>query len=160
MEKRSDTIGRASSGFERFKWGCLWIVLNPLWIILLGSAAYLGLNSGEGESVTGTVASMRQVPATRPGEVSTYAPTVDYNVNGRKYTHHSSTSSFPPGYKVGDTVTVIYQTTDPNDAEIDSWSSRWLLPALLGGAGLVVAAVAVPLTLLSIRRRGRSRQEL
>lgn len=159
MEKRSDTIGRTGSGFERFGRGCLWMVLNPLWIILLAIAVYLGLNSRAGESVTGRVASMRQVAATRAGGVSTYAPTVSYNVNGQKYTHHSSTSSFPPAYKVGDTVTMIYRATDPNDAEIDSWSSRWLLSALFGGAGLFVAAVAVPLTLISIRRRGRSRKE-
>src|SRR5688572_9594713 len=143
MENPSDTIDTTSSGFERLKWGCLWVVLNPLWIILLGVAAYLGWNSwqqsADAESVTGTVVSMRQVSATRPGGVSTYAPTISYTVNGRSYTYRSSSSSFPPAYKVGDTVTLEYAPGDPNDVRVDSWWAQWLLPALLGGAGLVVA---------------------
>jgi hypothetical protein len=122
---------------------------------LLGVAAYLGLSGGHGETATGTVVSMRQVSATRAGGVSTYAPSITYIVNGQTYTHHSSTSSFPPAYKVGENVALLYKKGDPNDARIDSWSSQWLFPSLLAGAGLLVAVVAVPLTLLAIRRRKR-----
>ncbi len=53
---------------------------------------------------------------------------------------------WPPAYRVGDTVTVLYDPAHPEDAHIKSFLgaiSRWLLPAITGGMGLIFMTIAL-----------------
>jgi hypothetical protein len=68
-----------------------------------------------------------------------------HDVQGVEHTIHSSTGSFPPAYEVGDTVPVLYSSTDPANARIDAFFPVWglsLIPGIIGGvelpAGLIV----------------------
>ena len=68
-----------------------------------------------------------------------------HDTHGVEHTIHSSSGSFPPAYEVGDTVPVLYISTDPTNAKIDSFFSVWgisLITGIVGGidlpAGLIV----------------------
>ncbi len=51
---------------------------------------------------------------------------------------YSSHGSFPPRHKVGDSVTVLYDPADPEDAKINSFMSIWFWPFLTGIIGSVI----------------------
>jgi hypothetical protein len=134
----------------------MWIFLNLVWIILLGVAVYVGRGSWElkqkGASATGTVVSLREVDETDNTGV-TYAPVISYAVQGHTYTYESSNSSDPPAYDVGEKVALLYQPDDPEEVRVNSWFDLWFLPAMLGGAGVVVAIVSLVMMVGAIRRR-------
>lgn len=160
MDKILDTLNKADEGLERLKSGCGWVFLNLAWIVLIGIAVYSGRNSWElkqgGTSTSGTVVSFHESEATHESGV-TWAPIVKYEVDGKAYTYTSSTSSDPPAYDVGDKVTLLYRAGDPEDAQIDSWSSLWLLPTMLGAGGVALAIVSIVWMVTSLRRRREAR---
>jgi hypothetical protein len=49
---------------------------------------------------------------------------------------YSSSGQYPPAYKVGDTVSVLYQPDKPANAEIDSFVGLWIWSLTLGAFGL------------------------
>jgi hypothetical protein len=160
MDKIINTINRADNALDRLKSGCMWVFLNLVWIILLGAAVYVGKSSWElkqqGASATGSVVSLREVPETDNSGV-TYAPVINYDVNGRTYTYESSNSSDPPAYDVGEKVQLLYRPNDPEDVRVNSWFDLWFLPAMLGGGGVVVAIVSIVMMVGGIRRRRQMR---
>lgn len=84
---------------------------------------------------TGTVVAM--LPKHGTGGSVTYAPVVRYRTsNGTTVDFTSAVSSNPPSYKAGDVVPIVYPPLNPQQAEVDSWSSRWLLPVLCGGLAI------------------------
>ena len=62
---------------------------------------------------------------------STYSPVVEFTANGQTYTFESDNASSPPAYQVGETVNVRYDPADPNTAQIDKLTERWLMPIIL-----------------------------
>ena len=85
---------------------------------------------------------------------TTFAPVVRFTTaQGESVTFFSSTSSYPPAYRVGESVEVLYRADDPGQARIHDWFSLWGLATILGGLGTVFTAVAVGLLLVG--RRGR-----
>ena len=62
------------------------------------------------------------------------------DADGVRRTVTSNIGSSPPQYKVGDTVDVLYQPVNPNDAEIASFYRRWMLPIVTA----VIAAILLP----------------
>ena len=62
---------------------------------------------------------------------STYSPVVEFTANGQTYTFESDNASSPPAYQIGETVNVRYDPADPNTAQIDKLTERWLMPVLL-----------------------------
>jgi hypothetical protein len=64
-------------------------------------------------------------------------------------------SSFSSNYfHEGDTVTVRYHLTNPQDARIDSWETR-IVPLFIGGIGLLFFLVGLSMILRGIIRRAR-----
>ena len=90
----------------------------------------------------------------------TYAPKVRFTIesSGNSYAFVSSFSSAPPLYDRGEGVTVLFDPGDVSDAMIkDFWSlflSLWLLPILIGIAGLLLIFIPVGVDFL-VRRIGR-----
>ncbi len=88
------------------------------------------------------------------------SPVVEYNVDGQRFTFHSSISSSPPAYGVGDKVTILYDPDDPTTAQINTFHDRWLFPLIFTGAGLTAVAFsfAIPQVLLAITGTGLTRR--
>lgn len=74
----------------------------------------------------------------RTTETTMYRPVVEFSVNGQQYRFTSKVSTSDP-WTVGDTVEVVYNPDNPNDAAITG-ASGWV-PWLLGGLGLVFGLV-------------------
>lgn len=83
------------------------------------------------------------------------SPDVAYSArDGRERVHRSRTAS-SWSYAVGEEVSVLYDPRDPDAAEIDRWTSLWLLPGIFTGLGGTIFAVG----LVGLRRR-RERKAL
>lgn len=153
------TLDSAAGCLDHLRSGCLWLVLNLVWVVMFGAASYYGHTSWElsrgGVSVEGTVVALKESPATADSGI-TYYPVITYNVKGQVYTFTSSNSSDPPAYHVGERVRLRYDPADPHRARIDSWYELWLMPTVLGGAALVVAVVVNVMALMSIVRSFRA----
>jgi hypothetical protein len=91
-------------------------------------------------------------------ESITYAPVFTFKAaDGVTYTVSSDTGSSPAGFAVGETVRVLYQSSDPDEAKIDSFAQLWFMPMVFGFLGLVT--ITAGLLLLYLERR-RARREL
>lgn len=76
----------------------------------------------------------------RPGHDSgtVYYPVFRFQ-DGKGQAHEidSSSGQYPPAYKVGDTVTVLYQPEQPENAKLDRFFDVWGWAAMLGGFGVL-----------------------
>jgi hypothetical protein len=62
-----------------------------------------------------------------------YYPVVSFDdAGGDHHTLYSSMGSSPPGYQVGDRVTILYAPGNPANARIDSFLSTWIIPLVMG----------------------------
>ncbi len=78
---------------------------------------------------------------------TTWFPTVEYTVDGRRYSFESSTGTNPPAYAKGEGVPVAYDPDNPSDAQIASFWSAFLAPLITGALGLVFTPVGAILFL-------------
>jgi hypothetical protein len=153
-------LDTAEGCWDRLTSVFFWLLLNVVWIVMLGAAYYYGqtswsLTSG-GATAEGVVVGLKESGATHDSGV-TYAPVIRYEVGGRGYTFESNNSSDPPAYEVGERVELLYDRADPARARINSWFELWLMPVLLGGSALVVAVVVNALAVASVVRGRKSR---
>lgn len=73
-----------------------------------------------------------------------YAPVVSFkSKSGNQYRFESSQASNPPSYSVGETVEVIYNPSNPCNASINDFFSRWFLSLLLGFFTVISFVVGV-----------------
>lgn len=92
----------------------------------------------------GAVIEMRTQTDKDSGSVS-YAPTFRFqDASGIQHTVSSSFYSSPPEFHVGDAVTVLYRSDDPQTARIDSYWQVWGLPSLLG----IIGSIQLPVGLI------------
>lgn len=67
-----------------------------------------------------------------------YAPLVRFRTeSGAQLDFTATSSSNPPSYRTGDRVRVIYSKLNPTDADIDSWTARWIKTILLGALAVL-----------------------
>ena len=84
---------------------------------------------------------------------TTYKPMVEFrDAAGARHIFTATVGSNPPQYSRGEAVEVIYAPDAPDEAMIDGFLERYLLPLILGGLGSVFAAIG--LGILFVRLRG------
>lgn len=72
----------------------------------------------------------------KPGTSSpSYSPVVRFKVDGQTYAVDGLTATTPTPYQIGQKVKVLYRTTQPSQAYIDSFTERWLGPVICTGVG-------------------------
>ena len=134
--------------------GCLGLILNILWIVLLAAGLLLAYGSWrlttQGKSVEGTVVKMI---SSEDQDGVTYAPVVEYEADGNTYSYESSTYSNPPAYHVGQQVKMIYDGEHPDQARISNFVELWLAPLIMIPLGLGDAAVTFYLMRILSRRK-------
>jgi hypothetical protein len=85
----------------------------------------------------------------------TFAPVVEYHVDGQTYRIRGHFSSnFPP--KQGETVSVVYPPDRPSEGMIDSFWEQWLGPLLFGGLGLIFTLVGLGMLIYQLLPRKAS----
>ena len=113
--------------------GCLclaggWFLLAGDSLDVLQTSWYLQTN---GETVAGVIADMEEETSPIPGNNTVYRLVVDYIVDGTTYTVKSySAYGALATYNVGDSIDVIYDPDDPQNAQVDIFMERWLNPLL------------------------------
>lgn len=72
-----------------------------------------------------------------------YSPVVEYTLpSGRTARFEENLRSSPPSHRVGDSVEVLYNPEDPNEARINSTFNVWFGPGLLLSLGMCFSSVA------------------
>lgn len=133
-------------------------VLIVIAVALLAVAGLLALAKlrflGRAERTTGTIASLRaEGPADGGGNAQMLRPVIRFTAlrgvgQGAEIEFALAAASTPPRYRIGDSVPVRYDPTDPAaTARIDSFRSLWLAPALCGGLAAPALVVALGLSL-------------
>ena len=83
-----------------------------------------------------------------------YTPVIEFrDADGTLHRFASGVSSNPPRYSIGESVEVLYQPGAPDEAVIDEFLDRFLLPAIFGGLGTLFAAIGGGLLFFVIRGR-------
>jgi hypothetical protein len=92
-------------------------------------------------AATGTVVELTTQVTQRS---NIFCPVVEFTAPaGEKIRFTSAFGSRPAGYKIGQSVNVLYDATNPQKAEIESTTNRWLIPLILVFMGLVACCLAV-----------------
>jgi len=79
-----------------------------------------------------------------------FAPVVRFQtVEGRSVEFESSLRSNPPGYRTGQTVSVLYDPEEPRSAAIKGFFSLWFMPIILGFIGSVFLIVGTAMVAMS-----------
>jgi hypothetical protein len=114
--------------------------------LLLVIALFLGRDSfnlvANGEGTHGRIA---EIVKSKAGRRTSFTRIVRFStLTGRKITFRESFGS-GKGVAVGSAVEVLYLADNPRKARIRSFGSLWLVPSVIGGAGIffIVISVAV-----------------
>jgi len=87
-----------------------------------------------------------------PGSAGVYCPVIEFATqSGELVRFESSFGTMPASHSVGQAVTVSYDPSSPQNAEIDSGLSNWLVPGCLfafGALGLFFGLMFAGLQLL------------
>jgi len=92
-------------------------------------------------AATGTVVELT-TQATARGSI--ICPVVEFTASsGEKIRFTSEFGSRPAGHKIGQSVNIRYDATDPQKAEIESAMNLWLIPLILVFMGAIACCLAV-----------------
>jgi hypothetical protein len=81
-----------------------------------------------------------------------FAPVVRFQTReGRTIEFQSSLSSNPPGYRTGQTVSVLYDPDEPRSAAIRGVFSLWFMSIILGFIGSIFLIVGTAMVMMSSR---------
>ena len=84
----------------------------------------------------------------------TYAPKVTFTANnGDQYTFVSGASANPPAFDRGEIIEVLYLAENPQGAKINTLSTLYSLPLIMGGMGLVFSLIGGIPGFLFLRRK-------
>jgi hypothetical protein len=96
----------------------------------------------------GEVVALEEEPSSEAGEPPTYRPVVSFSIGpAQRVTFKSTAHSNPAEYQVGASVRVLYDPDRPHEARIRSFTSLWLLLAILSGLGFIFTALGAGLLL-------------
>ena len=142
VDRALNTVEKAAGVMNRVYIGCGIIFANLFFAAFCLWGAYAGYTSWRleqgGETTTGTVIEMEESD-TSEGGCCVYSPVIEFDANGQTYTFEGGNASYPPEYEVGEQVSVLYDPADPETAQINKWSERWLFPIIIIPAMLFAA---------------------
>ena len=132
--KLENTVEKVGRGLNRLYIGCAMIFANLFFMAFCLWGAYIAYNSWNltknGETTTGEVTRMEESQSSEGG-CCVYSPVIEFEANGQTYTFEGDNASYPPEYKVGEEVRVLYNPADPSNAQIYKFSERWLAPMIM-----------------------------
>jgi len=92
-------------------------------------------------ATTGTVVELITQATQRS---SILCPVVEFTIpSGEKIRFTSDFGSRPAGHKIGQSVNVRYEAADPQKAEIESTTNRWLVPLIMVFMSILACCLTV-----------------
>jgi hypothetical protein len=158
MSKLDKTLDAVGTGVNRLQIGCWTIFFNLFFAGFCLWGVYAGYTSWtlqkEGTTTTGTVVRLEESNSSEGG-CCVYSPVVEFITNGQTYSFEGDNASDPPAYDVGEVVNVIYHPSNPDTAQINKWSERWLFPIIIIPA-MICAALVLNFFMIRAWRRGEA----
>ena len=128
------------------------LLLIGILFVLIGLAVLIGgvvtaikqtRKVARGVTATGTVVDLVQ-RVFNPGSAGVYCPVVQFTTAlGQSVRLESGFGTMPASHRVGQSIAVRYDPADPQKAEVDSVTSRWLAPGCMIGMGIMFFAMGV-----------------
>ncbi len=144
VDRAVDTVEKASGVANRLWNGCILIFANLFFAGFCLWGAYAGYISWtleqEGVTTTGTVVRLEESDSAEGG-CCVYSPVIEFTVDGQTYSFDGDTASDPPAYRVGEEVSVLYHPDEPETAQINKWTERWLFPIIIIPAMILTALI-------------------
>ncbi len=103
-----------------------------------------------GVPATGTVVDLvRKI--FNPGSAGVYCPVVQFTTGaGQLIKFESGFGTMPASHRVGQTIAVRYDPTNPQSAEVDSASGNWFVPGCTIAMGLLFFAMGLVFVVIGI----------
>ena len=128
------------------------LLLIGILFVLIGVAVLIGgvvtaikqsRKAARGTAATGTVVDLVQ-RVFNPGSAGVYCPVVQFTTAlGQPVRFESGFGTMPASHRVGQSIAVRYDPADPQKAEADSVTSRWLAQGCMIGMGIMFLAMGV-----------------
>lgn len=131
-------------------------IFTPIGLLFAGIGLWLYSSdqdlASSGARATGTVIA---ITSYRDSDGDTmYRPVVEFtDAAGNRREFSSDISSSSSEFSRGETVDVIYDPAQPENAIIDSFMERFFLPLIFGGLGSIFALIGGGILFATIRRR-------
>lgn len=107
---------------------------------------------GKAQEVQGTVIQMVWSSSSDGG--GGYSPVYQFRtISGQMITVQDSLSSSPPMFQVGQTIDVLYDPENPQNARIKKFWSLYFTSILLCGMGLIFGGVGIVLLIFNLMDR-------
>ena len=156
VDKAANVVDKVARGANRLYIGCITIVANLFFIAFCLWGMYAAVVSwrleSNGETTTGVVARLDEQSDSNGG-CCTYVPIVEFEAGGKTYSFKGGTASDPPEYEVNEKVSVLYDPSDPNTAQINKFTERWVMPIILIPA-MIFASIVLTFFMIRAWRRG------
>lgn len=156
VDKAVNGVEKVARGANRLYIGCATILANLFFLAFCLWGVYAAYVSWQletnGERTTGVVVRLGE-QSDADGGCCTYVPIVEFQAGGNTYSFDGDTASDPPAYEVNEQVSVLYDPSDPNTAQINKFSERWLMPIILIPS-MIIAAIIVTFFMARAWRRG------
>jgi len=153
--KAIDAIEKVGRGVNRLYIGCSTVLANLFFAAFCLWGAYAATVSWRlqtsGELATGVVTRLEE-SKTSEGYCCVYTPVVEFEANGQIYSFENDSASDSPDYEIGSQVNVSYDPANPNTAQINTFSDRWLFPMIIIPA-MIFAALIVNFFMIRAWRR-------
>jgi hypothetical protein len=82
-----------------------------------------------------------------------YSPIVSFeDQNGIQHIYNSGHASDPPSYEIGEKVELYYNSTEPEDAFLNSFFEKWVIGIALVVVGLVLVPIGTWIVISAFRR--------
>jgi len=135
------------------------LLLIGVLFVLIGIAVLIGgivgavkqvRKSGRGVEATGTVVDLVK-RVFNPGSAGVYCPVVDFTTgSGQTVRFASQFGTVPASHRVGQSIPVRYDPTDPQNAEVDSTTANWFVPGCTIGMGVLFLVMGLVFVMMGI----------
>ncbi len=144
VDKALNTVEKAAGVANRVQIGCLTIFFNIFFAGFCLWGVYAGYTSWQleqnGETTIGEVIRLEESDSSEGG-CCVYSPVIEFDANGETYSFEGDNASYPPAYEVGEQVNIIYDPANPDTAQINKWTERWLFPIIIIPAMFIGALI-------------------
>lgn len=144
VDKAVNTVEKVAGAANRLQIGCSIIFANLFFAGFCLWGVYAGYISWtleqNGETTVGRVTRLEESDSSE-GDCCVYSPVIEFAANGQTYSFEGDNASYPPAYEVGEDVNIIYDPANPDTAQINKWTERWLFPIIIIPAMLITALV-------------------
>ena len=106
--------------------------------MLFGAFASYNSTSAFIDRATETSGIVTELVYSRSSDSTSYYPVVAFqDASGREIVFQSRAGSNPPSFRRGERISVLYEPSAPENAQINSFFSLWGMSLIVGGLGLV-----------------------